>query len=350
MPKQQCTCGAKYRFDDSAVGRKARCKKCGRVFTITPDTTDGTIPLAADDPLGVDLAAAGEQHQALKGEASYRVSPDPASPPPSLETAPSSSPPLVDELKPSRRYLDSLLWTLLFPTSLHNLLTFCVFWGLLCVGNLILPFAGILGLLGRLIILGWYCAFRFETITIAAAGEDDLPSLSFSEGVLDDIILPLVRWIGSWTIVFLPALVCLFILISSGLVTAGDLAEELLGGISGMTQGANPELVTFVQLVYFAQFLWPMVALCVGLGGFQTLSRFDLMVVTIVKTFPVYLLTVAMVFVAGLVSGVLNGVAGSSLSVSILVIGVGLYCEIVAMRFIGLYYHHFKHRFAWDWG
>ena len=35
---------------------------------------------------------------------------------------------------------------------------------------------------------------------------------------------------------------------------------------------------------------------------------------------------------------------------SLLVVGISLYFEIVAMRVIGLYYHHFKHRFAWDWG
>jgi len=30
-------------------------------------------------------------------------------------------------------------------------------------------------------------------------------------------------------------------------------------------------------------------------------------------------------------------------------IGVTVYFDIVLMRLIGLYYHHFKDRFAWSW-
>ena len=35
---------------------------------------------------------------------------------------------------------------------------------------------------------------------------------------------------------------------------------------------------------------------------------------------------------------------------TVLATGVGLYFEIVALRAIGLYYHHYKDRFAWSWG
>ncbi len=357
MPAQQCTCGARYRFDDSAIGRKARCKKCGRVFTITPDAADGTIPLAADEPFGVDLASAVEQSQALPGEAPYRVSPDPASPPPSLETALPSSPPLVAEPKPSRGYSGSLLWTLLFPTSLQNLVTFCVMWGLLCVSALLLRGPGFMGmvglllLLGRVVIFGWYCAFRFETIIQAAAGEDDLPSLSFTEGWYDDILAPLFKWLGSWAVVFIPAVVSLIVIGMTTQLTPSDLAKQLLGGVGGILQGAGPELFVFVVLTCLALFSWPMVVLCVGLGGFETLWRLDLITVTIVKTFPVYLLTVAIVFGSTMFSGIIAASTGGVSTITIvLVIGVSLYCEIVAMRVIGLYYHHFKHRFAWDWG
>ena len=35
---------------------------------------------------------------------------------------------------------------------------------------------------------------------------------------------------------------------------------------------------------------------------------------------------------------------------TVFLIGLGLYLDVVAMRSIGLYYHHFKGRFAWDWG
>ena len=33
-----------------------------------------------------------------------------------------------------------------------------------------------------------------------------------------------------------------------------------------------------------------------------------------------------------------------------LLMGVNLFCDIIAMRAIGSYYAHFKHKFAWSWG
>ena len=94
-----------------------------------------------------------------------------------------------------------------------------------------------------------------------------------------------------------------------------------------------------------------MTALCVAMGGFSTLARYDLLVVTVLKSLPVYVLTAGAVFVAlsrnYLLAAVVDvlGILGGAV-----LIAIGLYLEIVAMRMIGLYYHHFKHRFAWSWG
>ena len=41
---------------------------------------------------------------------------------------------------------------------------------------------------------------------------------------------------------------------------------------------------------------------------------------------------------------------GSVLATKMVSWVVNVYCWIVAMRCIGLYYHHFKSRFAWSWG
>ena len=43
-------------------------------------------------------------------------------------------------------------------------------------------------------------------------------------------------------------------------------------------------------------------------------------------------------------------VAANPIVVDVVLTLVKLYCWIVAMRCIGLYYHHFKSRFAWSWG
>jgi hypothetical protein len=33
-----------------------------------------------------------------------------------------------------------------------------------------------------------------------------------------------------------------------------------------------------------------------------------------------------------------------------LVLWLTIYCDLVAMRVVGYYYHHCKDRFAWSWG
>jgi hypothetical protein len=86
----------------------------------------------------------------------------------------------------------------------------------------------------------------------------------------------------------------------------------------------------------------------VAIGGFATLRRVDLIFATMIKTFPIYLLTVAIVFGTAFIVPALEDLPGGLIG-RVLVIGISLYGEIIALRAIGLYYHHFKHRFAWSW-
>ena len=52
--------------------------------------------------------------------------------------------------------------------------------------------------------------------------------------------------------------------------------------------------------------------------------------------------------------GIGRGLTSQSLSglllLPVALVLVEVYVQIVAMRAIGLYYHHFKQRFAWSWG
>ena len=45
----------------------------------------------------------------------------------------------------------------------------------------------------------------------------------------------------------------------------------------------------------------------------------------------------------------LGGLLTGTFMLTVLLTGIGVYFDIVLMRLIGLYYHHFKHRFAWSW-
>ena len=58
MPTSHCQCGAKYRYGESSIGKRARCKKCGTVFTLTPEDEEGPIPLSDDSDMRDEIAAA----------------------------------------------------------------------------------------------------------------------------------------------------------------------------------------------------------------------------------------------------------------------------------------------------
>jgi hypothetical protein len=45
-----------------------------------------------------------------------------------------------------------------------------------------------------------------------------------------------------------------------------------------------------------------------------------------------------------------GGTWGGVLLAKILGAGLSVYCDLVALRAVGLYYRHFRSRFAWDWG
>jgi len=352
MPTSRCKCGAKYRYPESSIGKRAKCKKCGTIFTLKPEDNEGPIPIADDSVMRDEIAAA-----AARAKSAPASSPVSAAYLPSAESGGRLGRTVIEEAPAPTSYLRSLLSTLLFLSSIQNVGTFLIIWGALFAANYLMPAAGCLGLLGQVVVFGWYAAFRFGVIAEAAAGEKDLPALAGTEGVYDGIIVPLVKWLASWVIVFLPAYVYMLFALYTGALTANELSDLILGGVSGSLQGATAEMVPFVVLLCAGIFMWPMIVLCVTLGGFATLSRLDMLILTIIKTFPVYILTVALVFGADLLNGLLAGLAtgrvgegrGGYFLLGILVAGIGVYFEIVAMRIIGLYYHHFKQRFAWSW-
>lgn len=353
MPSQQCQCGVTYQFPRSAIGKRAKCKKCGLIFLLKPDETS-SIPLDGN----FDLE---EERQ------------DPAPAPvigPPRETAfddEELSPPLGETL-PSRGYAQSVLWTMLFPTSSSNLITFVSLWVVLWMASRLssLMFMWFLAV----VVAMWFAAFRFTIVQSAAAGEDDIPDVSFVGDWFSSLFLPFLAWIGSWIVVLAPALGWLILSLYRGTIDGNTFSASMFINVGGLLETMRPllsgnrDLVVVLVLFCAGLFSWPMVVLCVALGGFGTVLRVDLMAWTMMRTIPSYLTTVMAVGVTVAAKSVIAatvgtavgtgtgfvGAFGSSLFTSILATGAALYLDIVAMRMIGLYYHHFKHRFAWDWG
>lgn len=356
MPIQfVCRCGKRLVAPERRRGTRSRCPACGAPLTVpnngaspptdTPRTTaQPKRHPAQQTPPDDDLPIPVLDEESLP-------TPKKASAPPIGESTFQRArgrrrrPPARRERRPhtgATSYASDLRATLLFPGIVNNLIIFAIVWLILCLRDLILPYAWIFGAIGWYILYGWYCAYRFEVIASAASGDDELPRFS-----LDEIVPAMARWWGTWAVVFVPALVYV-------LVWKGVWAPTWLSGAFGEHPAdlfESPESTLFCALVLAGLFLWPITALCVAVGGFSTLSRYDLIVLTVLKSLPAYLLTAVVVMLA--FSGYYVTMAvqfAAGRAVAALVIAVGLYLELVALRMIGLYYHHFKHRFAWSWG
>lgn len=357
--KHPCVCGAKLKVPDSAVGRRVRCPKCGAVSRIKAPAERDTLPLAPGPSAGegaqaearggigdwLDDFASQEASSSGSGPAVLHVPEPRAAPPPDDDaspgrsgetgTAPAGQPPFWRELGGS----------FAVPLETGNLITlfviaFAHFWCHL------LTYAGCFGLIGLILLGGYLCAFYFSVVAETAAGEDDVPDIWVSS-VFDDLIMPLVRFIGSCLIVLLPLLSYLvFVTLTT----------------QGVSIGLTPDQMTIATILGIAGgFFWPAVVLIVALGQSLFSVRPDLVVRTVISA-PLPYLTIWGVL---LVTGTLYYLPGSDvvvqwraqlwtsgnlagvLLVPLLVSMITAYSGIVTMRVIGLYYRHYKHRFPW---
>ena len=372
MPSVSCHCGARYKVGESSLGKKAKCKKCGKVFTLEL-VDEGIIPIADDMGFANEVSEASQRASSARADTSggppTRFDPS-TLPPPVIE--PASHP--VDETNGNATtYVRSIFAAFSFPASLDNALTFGFLWVAFFVLNLMLSGGFSFGLLGLirfvfyLAFLGWWASYRFNVVASGAAGDNDLPSLVVPDEGVSGLLMTLLQWVGSWLVVLTPATVFAVIAFMQGWIDIDKLIDALDGGVAGLLFSDSGSGTTALGgLVVLGFFFWPIIILCIALGGFESIFHVGLIVTTIVTTFPVYLFTVVMVFGAKFLGYVLAGFVatrlsagegasvsgwlGSSILVSFVVTGITIYSEIVAMKLIGLYYHHFKHRFAWDWG
>lgn len=330
------TCGKKYQVRDGGVGKKFKCKECGELLTV-PDIEQQT-----DDADFYNLLTDAVELES-QSKSIARVARKPmvkAEKYKGDEEGPTTR-------KKTNNYVEDLLATFMFIVDPANLFMFAFLLMLLFMRDVILPHAFILGYFGRFIILGWYSNYRFSIIYEAASGKQELPDMSPEEGFL----LPMLQWFATWFLVHIPAFLYLAIALSFELSRLGEF------GILGFDPNEITEILSafhlgvFIFLYCLGLFFWPILALCVAIGGFETVYRIDLMVLTIFRTMPVYFFTAAAVFVTAVLQLVVStmvaqiGFLGIIISLPFL-----LYMEIVSLRMIGHYYHHFKKRFAWSWG
>jgi len=381
MAKYTCTCGARYKFPDSATGKQARCKKCGVVFTLPEEDDDGLIPIAEQDNAFEEAAKAAA---AMPKQGELFI---PPAGPGAVSAGSLDAGPLGAIPRPTRTFAADVLWTFLFPTSAGNLMTFLGIWIFLVVASLVLHLAsyGFMFLVSifatgfYVFMVGWYCAYQFSIVESAAGGDENLPNMDLSVGWMAEAIGSLIKWIGSWVVVLAPAIAYRIWYWSTRPVATApgaasgwlpDWIDDLVAcgdGLPGILALPPAGIDPFKVLVVLGLFVWPFVILCVAIGGFSALYRVDLIAVTIVRSIGAYAVTVALMvgacaleyqiealIIAKAAGGAAGGTTGSIFSTAFvldaLLLGLTIYFDIVLMRLIGLYYHHFKRLFAWDWG
>jgi hypothetical protein len=214
-----------------------------------------------------------------------------------------------------------------------NVIIFLVMGGMSAVLP-ILGYAGCIGFLGALIVNGWVASFLFNVLLNAANGEKELPEMSMTDGLVDTVIVPLFKFVAAWAIAFAP---CVVYSVNTGI------------------DYTNPDAI-WILLAVGGAAMFPMTVLILAVCGVSGFSRPDLIVMTVARTALPYGLTVVLVSGALVAAfmikiGVLAAGSGQHLLATMCVFEiVGLYGYVVAMRVVGLYYHHFKSRFAWSWG
>lgn len=207
---------------------------------------------------------------------------------------------------------------------------------------------GGLGLFISFIFKGWFASLYMSVIRDTAAGLEDMPGFDLEGGWLDGIIWPALKFFGAVAIVLFPAVI-LTILAAMGVTPSGMnklLPIWLLAGI----------------------FLVPMSLLLFALESPGTIVRIDLVLTTIAKSILPYLsiwimlaivmMALAVTSVGGAVvltlffpKGALTTSVGEFIASSfggIALSLISIYLMLVAMRIIGLYYLHFKKRFAFE--
>lgn len=344
-----CACGAKYRFAEKVSGRQARCKRCGEALTLGAGSSG--VPETAKLPSAVKP-----------------VFPPQEIPSPIIEIEFEEDAGLPWQSGPERGYWNALLWSSLFPSSIHNLAAFLTLWAVFGFLNCVpLPRISIFYFVSFLWVAVWlwYAAFRVGVVESAANGHFRLPDVEITSDFWGDLLDPALRWYGSWLMVMVPALIYATAQGYRGINVIADTWQALTNPALPGVPGPAVDLV-LVSLALVGLFFWPMVVLTVIIGGFGYLWRIDRILLTFVNSLVPYFVTVVVVAFA-FATLILNeiylspplwsvwrsatmGALGVGLLQRVLAAGVEVYVWIVAARAIGLYFRHFGHRFAWDWG
>jgi hypothetical protein len=194
------------------------------------------------------------------------------------------------------------------------------------------------------IIRGWVYAVYLSVVRDTATGSADLPNLKMEDGFVEDVAKPFFKYLGAFACAFAPA------------------AVYVILGVTDLLPKALSSDATLLVLIAAGTFFWPMLVALFAFEAFDMLVRIDRILATIFRTFLPYVCLWAMLLLVGFTSVVplairLAAAGGFNIALPNLMTAAGslgalagmlidLYLSLVAMRLIGLYYLHYKKRFA----
>ncbi|MBN2560040.1 MAG: hypothetical protein JXQ75_03825 [Phycisphaerae bacterium] len=204
-----------------------------------------------------------------------------------------------------------------------------------------LGMVGRFGIVGHFVVTGWLCALYLSVVHDTASGSNDLPGIKVENGVVDGLLIPAVRYLGAFGVPMAPA-AFLSIALSFNLVPGW------LGSLSPI-------------LWIVGAFFIPLSLLLFSFDAVNAILRIDLVFRTIARTLIPYLTMWIMLLIVGIAYAIsispsfLAKIGLQSLIPPLPSLGVGgemvfiilkVYLTVVAMRIVGLYYLHFRKRFA----
>jgi hypothetical protein len=321
-----CRCGARYRVSPAQTEKKLRCKKCGYSEQIA---AKGPLPLAGDEPSSTAPIQFPADHDVIIEES------EPPHPSPAnrrtfgADVASSLVLPIEPQNLPA--FAICTFFNLLALGLVHSV-TQVVMWGNISILNFVLSIVGVAA-------FAWLFAYYMRIIAEVADDDDDLPT-TMTGSVYDVILKPFFTFLTTWFCLLLPAIALVYL---------------------GLYCDMYVPRLWFQATLVFAVAMWPMAILCVSIGGIGIFTRADLILYTVFSTFLPYTIVWLLLLLTGacgygLFRLLASEVAGRTPLLSRhFLAGLALlamattFLSIVAMRVIGLYYRHFKHRFAWSW-
>lgn len=357
--RHMCSCGAQIKLPDSAAGRKAKCKACGEVFAVphgavsssvdaSPVTKNTTKPSATSDGWLTEFAAEEERAAGAPVRRLDLSLPldefEPGEPP----TANASHLKREDRdwiSEPKRSFWSELPGSFVFFLNPANLILFVS----LLFFNAVVPFIPLFGWVLSLILMLYMFAFYMAIVREVASGEDELPMVWISNP-WDDLIIPTAEYVGTRIWVMLPAVVLAIALATKEPTSVAELLRAW--ALQGRYPSPWVRLVSMIGLAF-----WPVVVLAVAIGGtFRGLWPHVIIRTVLSAPLPYAAICAAVLAARVIVSlpesaffarMIMNLPVRGVFALHILSIAMSIYGMIVAMRVIGLFYRHYKHRFPW---